>query len=173
MKWFPFPRKKSKRADDPRLEYRSIGIDQVDLIQPFWEKLKSHHVAIAGRFASDLENYYFPQRKAGLVEKSEKGEVHIDVVTLVGSGECVAYFIASITHDKFGELDSAYVEEEWQGQGIGTRLMERALAWLDEKGAVEKKLVILDANKRVVSLYKRFGFYPKTTTMVHRPNPSK
>jgi diamine N-acetyltransferase len=56
------------------------------------------------------------------------------------------------------ELFALYVEGDRQGQGIGTRLMEAALAHARMKRAPRVFLDVWDENVRAIALYERFGF---------------
>jgi len=48
---------------------------------------------------------------------------------------------------------------EWQGRGIGTKLMERLLHWADHwAGVLRIELHVHADNQRAIAMYRRFGF---------------
>ena len=51
------------------------------------------------------------------------------------------------------------VSEDWRGQGIGTALMERAIAWARGSGVLKRlELKVYTRNQRAIHLYQKFGF---------------
>ncbi|HIW20626.1 MAG TPA: GNAT family N-acetyltransferase [Candidatus Dorea intestinavium] len=57
-----------------------------------------------------------------------------------------------------GEL-GIVVTEEYQGQGIGTEMIKRLIAWSKGNGITTKiQLDTLEVNKKAVKLYQDFGF---------------
>jgi ribosomal protein S18 acetylase RimI-like enzyme len=56
------------------------------------------------------------------------------------------------------ELRRLYVHADFQGQGIGTRLMEAALAHPRLKAAERIYLDVWERNQRAQAFYRRYGF---------------
>ncbi len=56
------------------------------------------------------------------------------------------------------ELHELAVRQEAQGRGVGTRLLERALAYARELGRSTVGLWVGEHNYRAARLYKRYGF---------------
>ena len=51
------------------------------------------------------------------------------------------------------------VAKDWQGQGVGQRLMEAAMHWADNwAGILRIELTVLVDNQRAIALYERHGF---------------
>ncbi len=51
------------------------------------------------------------------------------------------------------------IAPEWQGRGIGTRLMERLLQWADDwAGVLRIELFVHSDNPDAIRMYQRFGF---------------
>ena len=51
------------------------------------------------------------------------------------------------------------VAREWRGQGIGTRLMARAVEWAAANPVLRRvQLNVFARNERAIRLYERFGF---------------
>lgn len=51
------------------------------------------------------------------------------------------------------------VAREWQGRGVGDRLMQAAIHWADQwAGILRVELTVLRDNQRAIKLYERHGF---------------
>ncbi len=70
-----------------------------------------------------------------------------------------------LSQEKTGEIESIFVEEGYRSRGIGSALVERALAWLDTNDSVRNRVSIADGNEAAFSFYKKFGFYPRMTVL--------
>ena len=145
------------------VEYGVLDPEKIDLIRPLWEKLNAHHARISSYFSEDLRVRRFQDRKSQLLRESKK--LHFLLVTVPSNGSAVAYCIASLTPAGEGEIDSMFVDEEYRGSGIGTKLMQRALAWLDDCGATSKSVVALFENAAALGFYAHFGFYPRNISL--------
>ena len=80
-----------------------------------------------------------------------------------------AYFVASVeggvraycsvaVDGEPARLPSIYVHPDRWGEGLGTALLERALAWADERGAETIELQVLAANDVGRGFYEAHGF---------------
>jgi ribosomal-protein-alanine N-acetyltransferase len=73
----------------------------------------------------------------------------------------VGYVVADATPSHggtLGHVKDIAVHPERRGEGIGTRLLERALARLAAQGADRVKLEVRAGNETAIDLYRRFGF---------------
>jgi putative acetyltransferase len=51
------------------------------------------------------------------------------------------------------------VRDDWQGRGVGTKLMEALIDLADNwLGALRVELTVYTENERALKLYRRFGF---------------
>lgn len=51
------------------------------------------------------------------------------------------------------------VRDDWQGRGVGTRLMETLIDLADQwLGALRLELTVYCENERAIALYRKFGF---------------
>ncbi len=57
-----------------------------------------------------------------------------------------------------GELYRLYVSQDQHGRGLGRRLMETALAWLDRDGPGPAWLGVWSGNLKAQAFYARYGF---------------
>jgi ribosomal protein S18 acetylase RimI-like enzyme len=99
------------------------------------------------RARADLAN---PAKAAWLVEKD---------------GEAIGYALAcpaKLPHPDVttacGELDRIYLLAAHRGGGLGTRLLETALAWLEEGGPRSLWIGVFSENVGAQRLYARYGF---------------
>ena len=68
--------------------------------------------------------------------------------TLVG-------MIFTVSYDNFGFIGNLIVQKEFRNQGIGKRLMQKAITHLENLG---NSLIMLDGVEAAVGLYQRLGF---------------
>lgn len=79
------------------------------------------------------------------------------VLTLVQSGEPVAFVTCAVDRDKLGDIALFGVGPAAQGHGVGARLLRAALAWFAERA--ERVHVKTQAvNYRALRMYERGGF---------------
>lgn len=57
-----------------------------------------------------------------------------------------------------GELFQLYVQRDWHGRELGSRLLETALAWLESHGFDPLYIGVWSGNEGAQRLYGRFGF---------------
>jgi ribosomal protein S18 acetylase RimI-like enzyme len=105
---------------------------------------EGHSVA---RAAADLAD---PEKAAWLVE---------------AGGEAIGYAVAGpckLPHpqvsDRCGELERIYLRAGRQGGGVGSRLLDEALAWLERDGPRRIWIGVWSENHGAQRLYARRGF---------------
>jgi len=150
----------------PTFVYRTVGADEIDDVRPLWEKLRAYHAPLL----DDKPPFLFEPRKQGILNKAHAGRLRIELVSLSSSGADVAYCISTVSADRCGEIDSIFVEERHRGCGVGSELLRRALAWLDEAGATSKVVTVANGNEGALALYKRLGFHPRKILLQQRHN---
>ena len=77
-------------------------------------------------------------------------------------GDKVIGFIAVLKKDDENSVNALHVLPEYQGQGVGTRLLETALDWLGSSKRISLDVVLY--NEKAKSLYKKFGFTQQKET---------
>lgn len=65
----------------------------------------------------------------------------------------------------FGVLESMRVAPDVRGEGIGTSLVERFLAWARDSGAELISVTAYAANANAQRFYARHGFVPQSVTL--------
>nr|KAF6296843.1 spermidine/spermine N1-acetyltransferase family member 2 [Myotis myotis] len=78
------------------------------------------------------------------------------------AGPCVVgyglyYFIYSTWKGRNVYLEDIYVKPEYQGQGIGSKIIKKVAEVALDKGCSQFRLSVLDWNKRAMDLYKALG----------------
>ena len=150
----------------PKVMYqlKQLNINEIDLIQPLWEKLNLLHLELTQNFKNRYSTMSWEKRKAKLIEKSE--EIMIDIL-VDSQHNIIGYCISTIDKEntKIGEIDSIYINESHRERGLGKQLINNALDWLITKGTTEQKLLIGAGNEKVLSFYKQFNFVPLHITL--------
>jgi ribosomal protein S18 acetylase RimI-like enzyme len=146
-------------------EYVELETHNLDSISGLWNKLREHQGSLSPHFPDHYAHRTWKRRKAELLQKSESGGLHTDVVIDQGINKIIGYCVCTVSSDKQGCLESIYIEPEYRQSGIGDKLMRRALEWLDKNQAKTKTLTVGVGNERVLGFYSRYGFYPKVITV--------
>jgi len=60
---------------------------------------------------------------------------------------------------RVGAIHEIVVDPDYQGLGVGKRLMENILEYFKKKGLDTAELWVGDENTRAISFYKKFGFF--------------
>jgi ribosomal protein S18 acetylase RimI-like enzyme len=156
---------------DPKdeLVFQEGSVEILDLIAPLWQQLNRHHQAISEHFGQSIAQMTFDTRRAGLVEKAMRGLLRVDLVK-IETGMPVGYCVSTIDAQQTGEVDSIFVQPQFRGQGIGDRLMRRALRWMDAQGVQAKVIVVAWGNEGVVTFYRRYGFFPRNLVLKQMPS---
>jgi ribosomal protein S18 acetylase RimI-like enzyme len=74
-------------------------------------------------------------------------------------GEVAGYVTTRL--DRFtgvGRIPNLAVDERFRGRGLGTQLIQHAVAWMRSEGMAMAKIETLDQNERGQALYPRCGF---------------
>jgi ribosomal-protein-alanine N-acetyltransferase len=77
------------------------------------------------------------------------------------SESIVGYVVANLVPNhgrSFGHVKDIAVHPDHRGEGVGAKLLERALRVLEIRGAQSVKLEVRASNERALSLYRDFGF---------------
>lgn len=116
-------------------------------------------------FKQHFATMTWEKRRLELLKKTRCGQLHIDIALDAKTEAAVGYLVSSLSNEKLGTVESIFVLEAYRGLGIGESLMNKALAWLDHNGVVEKVLEVTVGNERVYGFYGKFGFMPRQTLL--------
>ena len=137
----------------------SGGPELLDRISPLWEEIKKYHVEKSLHFSKDMNSKSYVARKKELTSKAKY--LRVDIANNPKEKKDVGYCISTIDNNNRGEVDSLFIEGPYRRQGIGKKLIEMALTWLNNKGAVDNSIYVASGNEEVIDFYKSFGFYPR------------
>lgn len=146
-------------------EYSEISRQDIDFIQPLWEKLREYQQVRSPHFPQHYKRRTWKRRKVELLKKASSDGLYIEIATDSDIKEIIGYCMSTVSSDKQGCLESIYVEPNYRRLGIGDHLMQRAITWMDKKHATTKTLIVGVGNEEVLKFYSRYGFYPKYITV--------
>ena len=137
----------------------------LDDIRELWEALNKHHREKSLYFKEFYNKFSFDTRKADLLKHAQKNHIRVVISFDEEVQMSVGYCISSLDNDNTGELESIFVLPGHRGFGIGEELMQKGLQWMDEMGAVKKVVNVAAGNEQAFGFYKKYGFYPRKTTL--------
>lgn len=124
---------------------------------------------------SDTFRHYPPEELARYLEEhyGEEdtrrllGHPHRRTWVAEAGGALIAYAVAGeadLPHPsvdaRSGQLHRLYVHPAHHHAGLGRRLMELALGWLEEQGRSPIFIGVWEGNARARAFYARYGFHP-------------
>lgn len=145
-------------------EIVSGSVELLDFVQPLWEKLKKHHEKNSSYFSDSINVLTFQVRKNKFI-KDKTLKVKIDLIKESKNGLYIGYCISTINEDLAGEIDSLYVDKEYRKYGLGDKLMNSALEWLDSNQVKTKIIGVAEGNENVLEFYKKYGFYKRSVIL--------
>ena len=74
---------------------------------------------------------------------------------IADDGVIVGYLAGEILHDETYEIRGLFVDPEYQGKGVGTKLVEEAIR---KFSAIKMWLFVIEGNRAAIALYKKYGF---------------
>jgi ribosomal protein S18 acetylase RimI-like enzyme len=81
-------------------------------------------------------------------------------------GEIVGMLSVYPSYHGFGEVGMS-VAKEWRGRGVGSALMEQAIAFARERGLHKLSLDVFAHNEAAIKLYKKHGFVEEGRRVKH------
>ncbi len=141
-----------RRYGSTKMKITEIDKNNIHKIKDLWEELNAHHCEKSSHFKFHFESFSFEKRIEGLLDKE-----HLVIYAVEIKSSLVGYCIATV-NGRNGEIDSLYIKKEYRGDGLGNKLTEKALAWIDKLGCNEVKVYIAEGNESSLPFYERFGF---------------
>lgn len=146
-------------------QFQIGSIELLPYCDNLWELFIENQTKNAGEMAEGIAAYLQSQRDGSLLAKISDGELHIQLVYISKIQEPIGFCITSLSSDRIGEVEALYVLDKYQGNNLGTKLLQTSLQWLEENNALEQKLIVATGNEQVFSFYQKFGFHPGYTTL--------
>ena len=141
------------------LKISAITRAEIDSIKALWQGLNSHHLAKTTHFKEHFSNLTF-ERRIEALNKRDRLLVYVAQEHCESVGYCITTVDGSM-----GEIDSLFVKAAYRGQGVGEKLVTRALKWLEEQGCETVRVSIAEGNEQVLDFYRRFGFAERFIVM--------
>jgi L-phenylalanine/L-methionine N-acetyltransferase len=120
-----------------------------------------HRVYSGPRAVADTLGLPFSSKERWRERLTQKREGEFSLVACVGSevvGHLSVYLYPEPRSRHSGHLGMA-VRDDWQGKGVGTKLMEAALDLADNwLGLTRLDLRVFVDNGAAIALYRKFGF---------------
>ena len=145
------------------ITYLTLAKDDIGRIRPLWEALNRHHLERSTDFKEHFRTNTF-ERRIEKIHRLPEDRVYIRAAQV--SGTLVGYIVASVSDGGAGEVNSIFIDEKHRTGGVGRTLMEGALAWLSGSGCGAIIVEVAEGNEEAFGFYRRFGFYPRMTTLV-------
>jgi len=152
-------------ASPPKIKYVHGDQNMLEEVRELWEKLNRFHCERSEHFKQHYCGMTFEKRKSDLLKKAATGKMRVDIASDEATCRKIAYLVSTLDSAMVGEIESVYVEEPYRRMGVGGRLMQNALDWMDQNGAVEKNVEVSFGNESAWGFYGRFGFLPRKTTL--------
>ena len=151
-----------------RVAFIEGGCELLDRIGPLWKKLALLHAGFSPYFAEDFRQGTFAGRKRELIAKSYRKRLHV-IIARSSDGRTVGYAVGTINNLKVAEIDSLFVEKSFRIKGTGSRLVAMMIAWFERHRVASITVNVALGNESTFSFYRRFGFFPRVTTLVKKP----
>ncbi len=146
-------------------QFKVGSVELLPYCQNLWELFIENQIQNAGEMADGIAACLQSQRDGDLLAKTDDGKLHIQLVYTSNHQDPIGFCITSLSSDRLGEVEALYVLDQYQGNHLGTKLLETSLQWLEVNNALEQKLIVAAGNEEVFSFYQKFGFYSGYTTL--------
>lgn len=141
------------------------GHDELfERVRPLWEELRKFHGQHSSHFSKELSGRDFEERKNEIKEKAYQFQINI----IRYENEDIGYCITTISVDRCGEIDSLFVKENFRKNGLGKRLTDLALNWMDKENVKEKSIFVIAENEKAIEFYRQFDFFPRNVHLYQK-----
>lgn len=142
------------------IEIKRGSLDSIDLIQHLWEHLNQLHLNKSPYFKDRYQKLSWAKRKQALTAKSS--DILIEYAVDNKEQKIIGYCISTIYREdmSIGEIDSIFIDKCYRNSGLGKKLIDRAINWLESNNVETLKLLVGVGNEGVLNFYKQFNFYP-------------
>ena len=87
-------------------------------------------------------------------------------IVAIGDGEVIGSIHVAASGHGYGEIGMA-IAREWRGRGVGSALMEAAIAWARARGLHKLSLDVFAHNSAGLALYRKYGFVEEGRRIKH------
>ena len=133
---------------------RDITKAEITALKPLWEELNRLHLEDSVYFKDHYASFTFEKRMATLLAHDPDDTR----ITVAFSGtEPVGYCISTILGAN-GEIESLCLAACARGEGLGRRLVESHVAWMQERGCEKIRVSVSHGHYSALGFYRKLGF---------------
>jgi ribosomal protein S18 acetylase RimI-like enzyme len=140
---------------------RDIPFSEISKIKGLWEKNRQYHENISEYFGDLYRDLVFEERMSPF---SSFDKEHIKITTAKDSDKILGYAISTFEGNE-GCIHSLHVAEDVRGLGIGKKLMDAHIDWLQKNGCKDISITVAVENVNTIEFYKNLGFKENTIEM--------
>ena len=137
----------------------------LDRIEPLWSGLNQQNISSSLSFKPYYRALTFDKRKSALMQKAQAAVLRVELAIDDSTNHAVGYCVTSLDNGGTGEIESIYVDKPFRGLSIGDKMMNSAIAWMEQKGANTKLVSVAAGNEQACKFYEQYGFRPRRTVM--------
>ena len=143
--------------------YRDIQFSEVSIINELWEKNREYHENISEYFGYLYADLVFEER-INPFSSFDKEHIKITVAEDSDNKILLGYSISTFEGNE-GCIHSLHVSENVRGLGIGKKLMNNHISWLQKNGCKNISITVAVENVNTIEFYKNLGFKGNTIEM--------
>lgn len=157
-------------VNDTPISIRALDKAEIELVEPLWNALREHHIAVAQTLDSPSPREQSWDRRRAQYEGwlAEPGSF---VLMAEQAGAPVGYAMVHLrsasptwsSSERAAEIETLSVLPGMRGQGVGSALLEAVRERLKPLGLDELSLHVLTGNDDAARFYGRHGFSPFAT----------
>jgi diamine N-acetyltransferase len=148
-----------------QVEYLLFDETALESVRPLWVQLNEYHLRKSRFFRYHYEEITYEDRKLYFQNLARAGKLHIELARDPEQDRFIGYCISSLSAEKYGEIESVFIEESYRGRKIGSTLIGNALAWMNASGVVRTRVSVADGNSPALDFYQKFGFVSRMTVL--------
>ena len=148
---------------------RKAKLKDIDLILNFEKKLFKSADDIMKKYCPEHFIEYRLKKDYGeILSEYIKGRIYSknDAIFIAEvNGKPVGHMVVSIKKnhpifkmEKYGRINSVYVEELFRGKSISSKLKDEAYKWFKKKDIHRVSLNVIPENEKALRAYKKWGF---------------
>ncbi len=142
---------------------KDIPFSQVSVIKDLWEKNRKYHEEISEFFGDIYSDLIFEERIQSF-SSFDSDKIKISVAENSNNGKILGYCISTFEGAE-GETHSLHVDATERNHGIGKKLMERHIMWMQNNGCKAINITVAVENTNTIEFYKTLGFKSNTLQM--------
>lgn len=139
-----------------------ISYGEIEIIRDLWEKNRKYHEDSSEYFKELYSSINFDERIKNF-SNYPKDKIKISIVK--NKDKYIGYCISIIDDGFKGELGTLHIDRTQRGKGLGKKLVEKHLKWMEGRKCQEIGVTVSQENNVAIGFYKKLGFFPNTLYM--------